>query len=204
MSDELSRIAPARRIGDEPLHSDGYSLGLTLLDFWRWSSSDLVSNAKRGVLAEFIVASALGIILDGIRNEWDAFDLITPEGITVEVKSAAFIQSWTQRSHSSIVFRVPKTRAWAADTNVQAKDARRQAQLYVFALLAHQDKTSIDPLNVKQWRFFVLPATVLDARARSQHSITLRGLEALAGAPVSYNALREAVYQTVKHRLAHT
>ncbi len=195
MSNELSRISPARRIGDEPLHSNGESLGITLLDFWRWSSSDLVSNATRGVLAEFIVAHALGIALDGVRNEWDAFDLITSEGITVEVKSAAFIQSWAQRSLSSIVFRVPKTRAWSADTNVQAKESRRQAQIYVFALLAHQHKTSIDPLNVSQWRFYVLPATILDARTRSQHSITLRNLEALAGTAVSYDDLREAVHQ---------
>jgi hypothetical protein len=139
VSSELSRISPARRSGDEPLHSNGDSLGITLLDFWRWSSSDLVSNATRGVLAEFIVAHALGIALDGVRNEWDAFDLITYEGITVEVKSAAFIQSWAQRSLSTIVFRVPKTRAWSADTNVQAKESRRQAQIYVFALLAQKD-----------------------------------------------------------------
>jgi hypothetical protein len=194
---ELARTQPIRRNGSESLHADGNSLGHTLLDFWRWSSSDLVSNAKRGVLAEFIVAHALGISLDGIRNEWDAFDLTTPEGITVEVKSAAFVQSWSQRRLSSIVFRTPKTRAWDAETNVQAPESRRQAQVYVFALLACKDKLSIDPLNVRQWRFFVLPTVVLDARTRSQHSITLRSLEALAGEAIAYESLQEAVHQAV-------
>jgi hypothetical protein len=85
MSNKLSRPHPVRRLGNEPLHSNGRPLGLTLLDFWRWSSSDLVSNARRGVLAEFIVASALGITLNDVRDEWGAFDLTTPEGITVEV-----------------------------------------------------------------------------------------------------------------------
>jgi len=197
MSDDLSRICPIRRSGDEPLHSDGRSFGFTLLDFWRWSSSDLVSNATRGVLAEFIVASALGIALDSVRDEWMAFDLTTPEGITVEVKSAAYIQSWTQRSFSSIVFRVPKTRAWTADTNVQEKEPRRQAQVYVFALLAHRNKSSIDPLNIDQWHFYVVPTSILDARTRSQHSITLSSLEALAGAAVSYDELRDAVHKAV-------
>lgn len=193
MTKELSRIYLIQRNGNEPLHLSGRPLGVTLLDFWRWSSSDLVSNATRGILAEFIVASALGIKLDGVRDEWGAFDLITPEGITVEVKSAAYIQSWSQRHLSLITFRVPKTKAWDANTNVQEKEPRRQAQVYVFALLAHQDKASIDPLNVDQWRFFVLPTTVLDARTRSQHSITLRSLERLAGQAISYNELREAV-----------
>lgn len=202
MTKQLSRIYPARRSGNEPLHSNGCPLGVTLLDFWRWSSSDLVSNATRGVLAEFIVASALGIKLDGVRDEWGAFDLITPEGISVEVKSAAYIQSWSQRNLSLITFRVPKTRAWNADTNVQEKEPRRQAQVYVFALLAHQDKASIDPLNVDQWRFFVLPTTVLDARTRSQHSITLRSLERLAGQAISYDKLREAVRRAVGEKTA--
>ncbi|MBK6579630.1 MAG: hypothetical protein IPG17_26280 [Sandaracinaceae bacterium] len=42
---------------------------LTVLDFWRWSMSDLVSNTARGVLAEFLVGSALGIA-SGTRVEW--------------------------------------------------------------------------------------------------------------------------------------
>ena len=193
MTKKLSRIFPVPKSGDEPLHSNGRPLGITLLDFWRWSSSDLVSNATRGILAEFIVANALGIELNDVRDEWRAFDLITPEGITVEVKSAAYIQTWSQRDFSRITFRIPKTRAWDADTNVQEKVPRRHAKVYVFALLAHKDKSSIDPLNVEQWQFFVLPTAVLNARTRSQHSITLRSLENLAGRAVSYNELREAV-----------
>ncbi|MEI2689604.1 MAG: hypothetical protein V9H69_07780 [Anaerolineae bacterium] len=111
MTEDLLRIYPVRRSGNEPLHSNGHSLGVTLLDFWRWSSSDLVSNATRGVLAEFIVASVLGIKLNGVRDEWGAFDLETPEGITVEVKSAAYIQSWSQRNLSVITFRVSENKS---------------------------------------------------------------------------------------------
>jgi len=41
--------------------SGGERLPFGMEDFWRWSASDLLSNALRGVLAEFIVARALGI-----------------------------------------------------------------------------------------------------------------------------------------------
>ncbi len=68
------------KTGDEPLHDNARPLGPTLLDFWRWSTSDLVSNATRGKLAEFITAMALGVA-DGIRAEWDPFDLRTPDGV---------------------------------------------------------------------------------------------------------------------------
>ncbi len=198
MTNDLSHLKPVRRDGTEPFHSNGRPTGLTVLDFWRWSESDLVSNVRRGVLAEFIVAGALGIAGDGVRDEWGAFDLMTPEGITVEVKSAAYVQSWTQHSYSSILFHVPKTRAWSADSNLQETTSRRQAQVYVFALLAHQDKATIDPLNIDQWRFYVLPTAALDERRRSQHSITLKSLEKLAGAPIPYEGLREAVRQAAQ------
>lgn len=198
MSSDLSQINPTRRSGDEVFHSDGCPYEFSVLDFWRWSSSDLVSNARRGVLAEYIVGSALGITQDNVRDEWAAYDLLSPEGIRVEVKSAAYIQSWSQRQLSSITFKVRKTRAWSAETNIQEKESRRQAQVYVFALLAHQDKRTIDPVNVKQWRFYVLPTSVLDARTRSQHSITLRSLEALAGDYVAYDGLRAAIQQAAR------
>ena len=91
------------------------------------------------------------------------------------------------------MFVVPKTRGWDATTNLQSREARRQADIYVFALLAHTDKSTIDPLNVNQWQFYVLPTATLDARTRSQHSITLKSLEQLSGGAVHYTALREAL-----------
>jgi hypothetical protein len=114
-------------------------------------------------------------------------------GTKVEVKSAAYVQSWRQRALSAVKFVVPKTLAWDADSNVQAQEARRQADVYVFALLAHVDKATIDSLDIGQWRFYVLPTATLDARGRSQHSITLTSLEALAGPPVDYWGLGHAV-----------
>jgi hypothetical protein len=164
-----------------------------VLDFWRWSASDLLSNTARGVFAEFIVASALGCPLEGVREGWAAFDLLSLEGIKVEVKSSAYLQSWAQRRHSTIVFSTRSARAWDADTNVLAKEAQRQADVYVFALLAHRNKASVEPLDLDQWSFYVLSTAVLNARSRSQHSITLNTLSRMSAGPHGYDALRGAV-----------
>lgn len=189
----LSRIHVELKSGSEPIHTEGQATGRTLLDFWQWSTSDLVSNATRGVLAEFLVAMALGVPLDQPREEWAAWDLTTPEGIKVEVKSAAYVQSWSQKDLSKITFNTPKTRAWDADCNQQSQEVRRQADVYVLCLLAHKDKTAINPLDLSQWEFFVLPTSVLDARARSQHSITLPSLLRLHGPGIFHAGLRAAV-----------
>jgi hypothetical protein len=78
--------------GDEQFHASNDELGFSIKDFWIWSSSDLMNNVTRGHLAEFIVAKAIGTA-EGVRNEWATYDLTTPTGIKVEVKSAAYPRS---------------------------------------------------------------------------------------------------------------
>lgn len=192
VAEHLGRMPARSRTGEEPLRDGDQPLGFQLRDFWRWSLSDLLSNAARGIFAEFLVALALETPLDGVRDEWAPFDLTTPEGTTVEVKSAAYLQSWSQRRLSGIVFSTRPTRAWCAKTNTYAVEIARQAHVYVFALLAHQDKATVDPLDANQWRFFVLPTTTLNARTRSQHSITLPTLAKLTR-ELRFEDLRTAV-----------
>jgi len=187
----LESIKLTLKSGNEPFHFSGQSAGFDLRQFWQWSVSDLVSNATRGRLAEFIVASALDAH-GAVRSEWDAYDLETPSGIKVEVKSAAYIQSWFQKRLSKISFLCGATRGWTAETNLQTTESRRWADVYVFALLHHQIKETVDPLNLEQWEFYVLATADLNQRTRSQHSITLASLQATY-APVKYAALAEAV-----------
>lgn len=189
--DSLVRIIAEPKTGRERFSAGDQTLDFELSDFWRWSMSDLISNATRGRLAEFIVAKALSISTDTVRDEWGAYDLKTSEGIKVEVKSAAYIQSWHQSKLSAISFRTPKTLAWDPETNRQDREAKRQADVYVFAVLHQKEKP--DPLNVHHWQFYVLATAALDARTRSQHSITLRTLELLSGGCTQYEELRSAV-----------
>jgi hypothetical protein len=177
-------------------------LDFDLLSFWQWSASDLLSNATRGILAEYLVARALEADPEGVRDEWAAYDLKTRDGVKIEVKSASYLQSWHQDKLSRVSFVVPKTRAWDAATNRLDETPVRQADVYVFALLAHQDKQTVQPLDVSQWVFYVLPTSSLDARTRSQHSITMPTLCSLCERPVEYHGLRAAVAEAAKHQKA--
>ena len=57
----LGRLPLERKTGEEPFRDGEREFDLRLVDYWRWSASDLVSNAQRGTLAEFLVAHALGV-----------------------------------------------------------------------------------------------------------------------------------------------
>ncbi|MHC6211448.1 hypothetical protein [Rhodococcus ruber] len=164
------------KAGNEPLHESGRLLGQQLRDFWAWAYSDLLGNAMRGVLAEYLVGTALGCVHGRTRLEWDAWDLRTEGGIRVEIKSAAHLQSWRQSAYSRISFDIRPTTAWYAETNTYSPDRRRQADVYVFCLFAHRDKATADPLDVGQWEFYVTSAHRLDETVGAQKRISLAAL----------------------------
>ena len=181
----------ARKTGDENFIASGSSLNLKLLDFWKWSVSDLVSNATRGILAEFIVASALDCS-NGVRNEWDAFDILF-DGTKIEVKSAAYLQSWAHAKLSNIIFTIRPTMAWDSQTNKIDSSPRRQADIYVFCLLKHQNKETLDPMNLDQWEFYVLSAKLLDEKLTMQKTISLARLLQLEPIIARYEDLADCI-----------
>lgn len=152
----LGRIQATLKTGSERLIYDDKILDFSLLDFWRWSVSDILSNATRGRFAEFIVATAAKIDIKNVRDEWGAFDLITPNGIKIEVKSAAYIQSWFQRVLSTISFSTKAALYWDSETNKQSKIAQRSADVYIFCLLHHENKPTCNPLDLNHWEFYVV------------------------------------------------
>lgn len=197
----FEKLQPTRKTGAEPFTEGTTPLGFSVLEFWQWSSSNLVGNALRGLVAEFLVARAVGA--DGaIRNEWDPYDLSKRSGLRIEVKSAAYLQSWAQRTESSISFDVRQTLAWDAETNAFAPETerRRQADVYVFALLAHRSKATLNPIDVTQWQFFLLEASILDERLRKQRRVSLSRLLELSPVRCCYADLGRAIAEVEARR----
>ena len=190
----LPRIEPKTQSGDEPFRAGEETLGFTLQDYWRWSGSELMSNAARGVMAEYLVAKKLEVTQDP-REEWSECDVEVPGGETVEVKSSAYIQSWEQRDYSTISFNIAKKKsAWNPKTGKYKPldPPERIADVYVFCLLKHRCQKTIDPLDVKQWEFFVVPRSKLDHEHGDNKKIGLNPLSRLAK-PVAYHELGDEV-----------
>ncbi len=189
-----------RKRGDEPFTHNGSELDCQLSDFWKWAVSDLVCNTTRGILAEFIVASAFGEVV-GVRKEWDAYDLRLPDDTKIEVKSTAYCQSWAQNDHSRPEFTIKPTYGWESETNTTSDESRRQADIYVFCLYYEKEKSnSIDPMNLDKWSFYVVPARQLNESFKSQKKIGLKSLASLSPEPeaVSYGDLKTEVIRVAK------
>lgn len=187
--------AETRHTGNERFSLSGKPTNRRLLGFWQWAFSDLVGNIQRGRLAEYIVALAIDQE-EWKRKDWDPFDLVTKNGIRLEVKSAAYIQSWPQPRPSPIRFGIAPTHAWEPETGRYHSKCERQADVYVFCLLHHLDRDSVDPLNLDQWKFYILPTEVLNNRAAQQRGISLSSLLKLGPANCGFNELEAGITET--------
>jgi len=190
--EKYPELEVTRKTGNEAFHENGKALNDELLSFWQWSASDLVSNAMRGILAEYIVASAVGVT-EGHRIEWDSYDIETPEGIKVEVKSGAYIQSWAQKKLSTIQFGIRPTQGWDSKNNSYTTAVKRQSDVYVFCVLNHKSQETIDPLNVGQWLFYTLATKELNKALGAQKTITLPSLMKLQPIKATYSELYSAI-----------
>ena len=184
----------------EPLNPEtfftqkGQPTSFSILDFWTWMASDVLNNTLRGMVAEYIVSQALEACTP-VRVEWDTVDITTPEGIKIEVKSSAYLQSWHQNRPSAISFGIAKTYPWDWKTNQYGETQIRSADVYVFCVLAHLDGQTVNPLELMQWEFYILPTSTLDSSLGDQKTVSLSRLKNLGAVALGYDQIRNAVLE---------
>ena len=134
--------------------------------FYRWNSGHLLENRTRGSFAEWLVHRALNINSE-FREEWAPVDAVY-KGINIEIKSAAYEQSWPQERPSSIVFSM----------------RQKVSDLYVFCLMRGHTPEDLD-----HWDFWVVSTRALP----DQDSFSLNPLRELFGDPVSFEELKPLI-----------
>jgi hypothetical protein len=193
---KLDAIEVKKRDQDEPILNCDKTK--KLVDFWQWAYSDLVGNTERGILAEYIVALACDIE-NATRISWNAFDLEV-NNIKIEVKSSGYLQTWQQNKISSPKFGIAKTKAWDYINNIYSEISERQADIYVFALLSHRDKLSLNPLDTNQRDFYVLDRNTIDLKGKDQKQVTLNTLSEWGANKCSYQDLKRNIQEKFNQR----
>ena len=192
MSYMYPAIEPKRLTGEEVLTAPNGETVSSLLDFWRWAYSDLVGNAERGALAEYIVACALGIN-HSERVSWDKYDLLTPDGVAVEVKTSGYLQTWEQKNLSKPVFGIQPTFGWDSKSNTYETEQKRQSDIYVFCVHKHTEQETLNPLEISQWDFYLMPTATLDIKFGAQKTATLSALIKAGAELCEYHQLKERI-----------
>jgi len=151
--------------------------GRSVADYWVWAHSDLNCNAERGKLAEY---------------------LVSPEGIKVEVKTSAYLQSWGHEKLSVLRFGIKPTHAEDRETGQFAQEAKRQSDMYVFCVESCTDQAGLDPLDLSQWDFYPLATATLNTEVGDQGSIGLEGLRNLGARRNDFDDLRASILAQAK------
>lgn len=103
-------------------------------------------------------------------------DLKFPDGTGIEVKAASYIQAWEQERPSKVVFAGLRGRTWNPKT-AYSETQTYNAEIYVFCLQIEKDSERWDALDLDQWRFYVLPHSIVQEKNRASIGITpLRAL----------------------------
>ena len=172
-------------------------LDRTLLDYWAWAHSDILSNAERGKIAEYIVGCALKS-KSSCRVEWDEVDIISDVGLRLEVKSSAYLQTWAQSKPSSIRFDIAPKLTWNEHTHSYDGSLARHSDVYVFCVFTSTDAANANTMDISQWDFYVLSTDILNLKVPNQKSISLSSLIKLGATKTDYIGLYAAVISAEK------
>ena len=191
----MDQVKIIRKTGQEKFSFNKKELEINLTEFWKWSGSDLISNSYRGILAEYLVALDLGVTNE-IRMEWAPFDLHF-NGLAIEIKSSAYIQSWSQKQFSKIIFNIPPTYPWDYKTNSYSNYKTRPSHFYVFCLLNNKNPKTINPMKLDQWDFYIISTYQLTKLVGNQRTITLNSLKKLDIIHTKFGGIKSVITETL-------
>ena len=172
---------------------------LSVLDFWRFCYGALAGQSP--MIAEFLVAKALGIEKAENVMVWTAYDM-TYRNMRIEVKSTEFVHPWNEETISKVrVFSIAPSydSSWSND---ESKKLSRQNDIYVFCLNTNKEVQNPKPLILDFWEFYVVPTNVINQYTKEnknpdQKKISLSIIKKLSGKPVKWNKLKEKIDEVI-------
>jgi hypothetical protein len=163
---------------------------VSVQSFWRWGFSDLRENIARGILAEFLVAQAVGDP-GPTRHAWQPYDVITPAGTKIVVQSSACRESWRQNP-SRITFSGFTGEAHSDETTDLEAGSSLSANAYVFALHICREPGQYDVLDLDAWEFYPVPVETFRAHG-FPNPVSKAFLDGVGAEAVDLAGLAEAI-----------
>lgn len=143
-------------------------------------------------IAEFLVAKALGMEKPFNRDGWTLWD-IEYGGKRIEVKETGYYHSWRKDGKTSDVRTFGITKAYSQDgTNTK----ERQNDIYVFCLNIGKDRESSNPLELKNWEFYIIPTEIINKQCGDNKSIGLGRIKQLAKC-LSYEEIKPVIDEII-------
>lgn len=191
MAGKMNRIPPDLLTGQEQFTSGGKPIGINVLDFWSFQRSNLWDMQEE--IAEFLVAKALGQSIPHNKNGWTLWD-IDYKGKRIEVKETGYFYSWQKDGKTSEqrTFGITKAYSKYKDTS---STFERQNDVYVFCLNTGRTQEDSNPLELNNWRFWVVPTYVINQECGDNKTLSLNRLKKISHNEdgLGYDELKSAI-----------
>lgn len=187
--DSIEKHSDTHLNGNEIFCFNGKETEMSILEFWRWHYSDIF--AQHDKIAEFIVAKALGLTKADNTGAWTLYD-IDYRNKRIEIKETSYYHSWqTDEEPKSQVRTFSITKAYS-----EYKDAtstfERQNDIYVFCLNTGDTRAESYPLNLENWKFYIVPTSIINEYCGDAKSISLGRVERFTK-PQKYNEIKDYI-----------
>ena len=148
-------------------------------------SKPVLQNSLRSMYVEEQIGVLLGERWRSVGGDWAGWDFEDVDGVRLEVKQSAAMQSWAQARPSRGSFDI-KARQGRYDGATWVPEVGRAADLYVLAWHGGWGERA-DQRDETQWEYYLLSAS----RLPRQKTISLSVVREL-GSPVAAGALVSA------------
>ena len=164
----------------------------------RFYGKPLINNVYRGDYVEELILSTLGEQWKPI-GEWGGWDLERDDGIRLEVKQSAALQSWHAAASAGKTspsrFDIAPREGYYTDSSDagvwrEVDNPVRSADIYIFAWHPEQAADIADHRRAEQWEFYVVRECKLPPKPQGNktQTIGLSTVKELAAA-VTYDEL---------------
>lgn len=195
---DMYKKLPVRKLTGSEVFKNSGSKSFNVLEFWQAGFSSLNSNVLRGALAEFLVENALKQNKNiDVRSPWGDYDVLFKD-TKIEVKCCSYIQDWDQNNFTIIKWSGLKgTPVYYSDAVQKQSELSKvpeyKADIYVLALLKHQDHATLDILDMDQWCFYVLSKDKLREISKDKNAVSLHLLKKNNIKPVSFDKMSHCI-----------
>ena len=185
-----------KKTGTEQFTDNGKPIGLSVLDFWKFSYSELNSD-PRDDIAEYLVSIALDKTEPYNKRNWTLFDIEYGDK-RIEVKSTSYYQTWRTDG------KVSKQRCFSIRKAMATgdKEPKRQSDVYVFCLLNGETEAEADPLKLENWDFYIVPTKVIDEKCGDNKTVSLARIKRLGYEPCPFSQIRSRVDAALSNQAA--
>lgn len=168
---------------------------MTTFDVWKYHFCNRFNMQE--YFAEFLVAKALGVDEASNSDYWSLCDVMY-KGKRIEVKASSYYHAFKEYLNTPIspirVFGITKAYSKYKDKN---STFERQNDIYVFCLNIGETAEESDPLNLKNWEFYIIPTAYINEVCGDAKTISIQKIKKLGFEGVSYFSIKGIIDQII-------